>query len=48
MSSAKKNHQDYEALLKSYDQAQAQLVRTKIREKAAKKNLKSADRKSVV
>ena len=44
MSSAKKNHQDYEALLKSYDQAQAQLVRTKIREKAAKKNLKSAEK----
>ncbi len=42
MSSAKKNQQDYEALLKDYERAQAQFTRTQLSEKAAKKNLKKA------
>ena len=40
MSSAK----DYESLLKDYDQAQAQLARTRLREKTAKKNVKEAEK----
>lgn len=40
MSSAK----NYESLLKDYDQAQAHLARTRLREKAAKKNLKEAEK----
>ena len=40
MSSAK----DYESLLKDYDQAQAQLARTRLREKVAKKNVKEAEK----
>jgi predicted flap endonuclease-1-like 5' DNA nuclease len=35
---------DYESLLKDYDQAQAHLARTQMREKAAKKALKSAEK----
>ncbi len=42
MSSAKKNQQGYEALLKDYERAQAQFTRTQLSEKAAKKNLKKA------
>ena len=42
MSSVKKNHQDYEALLKNYERAQAQFTRTQLAEKAAKKDLKKA------
>ncbi len=42
MSSTKKNQQDYEALLKNYERAQAQLTRTQISKKAAKKILKKA------
>lgn len=42
MSSAKKNQQSYEALLKDYERAQAQFTRTQLSEKAAKKNLKKA------
>ena len=45
MSSAKKKHQDYEALLKNYEQAQTQLARTQLREKTAKKSLKAAEKK---
>ncbi len=41
MSSAK----NYESLLKNYQQAQAQLTRTQLREKAAKKDLKVAEKK---
>ncbi len=42
MSSAKKNQQGYEALLKDYERAQAQFTRTQLSEKVAKKNLKKA------
>ena len=42
MSSVKKNQQDYEALLKNYERAQAQFSRTQLIEKAAKKSLKKA------
>jgi predicted flap endonuclease-1-like 5' DNA nuclease len=42
MSSAKKNQQGYEALLKNYERAQAQFTRTQLIEKTAKKNLKKA------
>ena len=42
MSSTKKNQQDYEALLKNYERAQAQFTRTQLSKKDAKKNLKKA------
>jgi predicted flap endonuclease-1-like 5' DNA nuclease len=45
MSAVKKNQQNYEALLKDYQQAQAQLTRTQLREKEAKKSLKVAEKK---
>lgn len=35
---------DYESLLKDYDQAQSHLARTRVREKAAKKALKDAEK----
>ncbi len=38
------SERDYESLLKDYDQAQAHLARTQMREKAAKKALKSAEK----
>ena len=42
MSSIKKNQQDYEAILKNYERAQAQFTRTQLSKKDAKKNLKKA------
>jgi predicted flap endonuclease-1-like 5' DNA nuclease len=38
------SERNYESLLKDYDQAQAHLARTQMREKAAKKALKSAEK----
>jgi predicted flap endonuclease-1-like 5' DNA nuclease len=38
------SEKNYESLLKDYDQAQAHLARTRVREKAAKKDLKSAEK----